>query len=100
MVSLRDSYNSPKEFASEFVDTYSSDNESMQTSRKAWITEALEYIRDEGISIKDNKQADYIKKIMEEAIKLEIDNKVDYEFGPNWGNIKQEKNYGYNYRSS
>ena len=40
------------------------------------------------ISIKDNKQADYIKKIMEEAIKLEIDNKVDYEFGPNWGNIK------------
>ena len=28
---------------------------------------------------------------METAIKLEVPNKVDYEFGPNWGNIKQEE---------
>jgi len=40
------------------------------------------------ISIKDQKQADTIKKIMENAFELEIDNKVDYEFGSNWGNIK------------
>jgi len=40
------------------------------------------------ISIKDHRQANTIKKIMKEAIKLEIDNKVDYESGPNWGNIK------------
>ena len=40
------------------------------------------------ISIKDHKQANHIKEIMEGAIKLEIDNKVDYESGPNWGNIK------------
>ena len=28
---------------------------------------------------------------MEESIKLEIPNKVDYESGSNWGNIKQEE---------
>jgi len=28
--------------------------------------------------------------LMREAIKLEIPNKVDYESGPNWGNIKPE----------
>jgi len=40
------------------------------------------------ISIKNTQQAEEIKKIMETAIKLEVPNKVDYEFGPNWGNIK------------
>ena len=40
------------------------------------------------ISIKDQEQASTIKKIMEKAFELEIDNKVDYEFGSNWGNIK------------
>ena len=39
-------------------------------------------------SIKDDKQADKIKAIMEDAIKLEVPNKVDYESGPNWGTIK------------
>ena len=40
------------------------------------------------ISIRDRNQANHIKEIMEGAIKLEIDNKVDYESGPNWGSIK------------
>jgi len=40
------------------------------------------------ISISDEEQVKKIKNIMEQAIKLEIPNKVDYEFGPNWGNIK------------
>ena len=40
------------------------------------------------ISISDEEQAKKIKDIMEQAIKLEIPNKVDYESGPNWGNIK------------
>jgi len=35
---------------------------------------------------KDN--SDDIIKIMETAVKLQIPNKVDYESGPNWGNIK------------
>ena len=29
-----------------------------------------------------------IIKIMETAVELQIPNKVDYESGPNWGNIK------------
>ena len=31
---------------------------------------------------------DKIKKIMERAVVLEVPNKVDYESGPNWGEIK------------
>ena len=38
------------------------------------------------ISVSDN--ADKIKQIMEEAVVLEVPNKVDYESGPNWGTIK------------
>ena len=29
-----------------------------------------------------------IKQIMESAVDLEVPNKVDYESGPNWGQIK------------
>ena len=41
------------------------------------------------ISVSDN--ADKIKEIMEDAVSLEVPNKVDYESGPNWGNIKEEE---------
>jgi len=40
------------------------------------------------ISIKNEEEKNVIKTIMEEAIKLEIPNKVNYKKGPNWGNIK------------
>jgi len=40
------------------------------------------------ISVKDDKEAEKIKKIMESAVELEVPNKVDYESGENWGNIK------------
>jgi DNA polymerase I-like protein with 3'-5' exonuclease and polymerase domains len=40
------------------------------------------------ISVKDDKEAKQIVKIMESAVGLKIPNKVDYEFGKNWGNIK------------
>ena len=39
-------------------------------------------------SIKSREEADLIKKTMEEAIQLEVPNKVDFESGPNWGTIK------------
>ena len=39
-------------------------------------------------SIRDDDQAIKIKNIMENAIKLKVPNKVDYESGPNWGTIK------------
>ena len=40
------------------------------------------------ISVEDPAHAEKIKNIMEEAVSLEVPNKVDYESGPNWGNIK------------
>jgi DNA polymerase I-like protein with 3'-5' exonuclease and polymerase domains len=42
------------------------------------------------ISIKDKKQAELIKNVMEDAVSLEVPNKVDYESGPNWGTIKEK----------
>jgi DNA polymerase I-like protein with 3'-5' exonuclease and polymerase domains len=40
------------------------------------------------ISVKSPEHAQKIKSIMEEAVALEVPNKVDYESGPNWGTIK------------
>jgi DNA polymerase I-like protein with 3'-5' exonuclease and polymerase domains len=39
-------------------------------------------------SIESEDQAKKIKIIMENAVDLEVPNKVDYESGPNWGEIK------------
>jgi DNA polymerase I-like protein with 3'-5' exonuclease and polymerase domains len=39
-------------------------------------------------SIELESQAVKIKQIMEQAVELEVPNKVDYESGPNWGEIK------------
>ena len=39
-------------------------------------------------SIESEEQAKKIKSIMENAVDLEVPNKVDYESGPNWGEIK------------
>ena len=40
------------------------------------------------ISVESPKQAHKIIEIMENAVKLEVPNKVDYESGDNWGSIK------------
>ena len=40
------------------------------------------------ISIKNDKEASIVKEIMETAILLKVNNKVNYKKGPNWGNIK------------
>ena len=40
------------------------------------------------ISIENSEQKDKIKRIMENVVDLEIPNKVDYECGDNWGEIK------------
>ena len=40
------------------------------------------------ISVDSDKKAEDIVKIMEEAIELQVPNKVDYESGNNWGEIK------------
>ena len=40
------------------------------------------------VSIRNDAERNTVHETMENAILLEIRNKVDYEFGPNWGNIK------------
>ena len=40
------------------------------------------------ISVEDDIKAKRIKEIMESAVDLEIPNKVDYEYGENWGDVK------------
>jgi len=41
------------------------------------------------VSIKDEKTRIMVQKTMEEAIILKVNNKVDYEYGPNWGSLKE-----------
>ena len=40
------------------------------------------------ISVESDKKAEQIVQIMEEAVVLQVPNKVDYESGVNWGDIK------------
>ena len=40
------------------------------------------------ISVMNDLEAAKIKDVMENAVDLEVPNKVDYESGPNWGEIK------------
>jgi len=40
------------------------------------------------ISIESDKKAEQIVKIMESAVELKVSNKVDFEKGLNWGDIK------------
>ena len=40
------------------------------------------------ISVESDKKAEQIVQIMEEAVVLQVPNKVDYESGTNWGDIK------------
>ena len=42
------------------------------------------------VSVEDKTQVNKIKKIMEEAVTLEVPNKVDYESGKNWGTIEKK----------
>ena len=50
------------------------------------------------ISVDSNEKAEEIVKIMEEAVALQVTNKVDYEAGNNWGEIKEEDTYYGNYK--
>ena len=40
------------------------------------------------ISVESNEKAEQIIEIMEAAVELKVPNKVDYESGANWGEIK------------
>tara|TARA_R100001086_G_scaffold141954_1_gene74560 strand:- start:291 stop:2174 length:1884 start_codon:yes stop_codon:yes gene_type:complete len=48
-------------------------------------------IHDElNLSVENEEQATKVKQIMKEAVKLEVPNKVDYEFGNHWGAITEK----------
>ena len=55
---------------------------------KEGITPHIQVHDELDISVESQAHADKIKEIMEGAVDLEVPNKVDYESGANWGNIK------------
>ena len=55
---------------------------------KAGIIPHIQVHDELDISVKDDKEAKKIIEIMESAVDLEVPNKVDYETGKNWGDIK------------
>jgi DNA polymerase I-like protein with 3'-5' exonuclease and polymerase domains len=55
---------------------------------KEGITPHIQVHDELDISVESEAHADKIKEIMEGAVALEVPNKVDYESGINWGNIK------------
>jgi DNA polymerase I-like protein with 3'-5' exonuclease and polymerase domains len=78
--------------------TYKALNKLIQGSAADMTKKAMVELHKEGITphiqvhdeldISVDGNADKIKEIMETAVELEVDNKVDYESGPNWGTIK------------
>jgi DNA polymerase I-like protein with 3'-5' exonuclease and polymerase domains len=79
--------------------TYKALNKLIQGSAADMTKKAMLDLHNEGIiphiqihdeldiSIENESQAKKIIEIMENAVKLEVPNKVDYEFGKNWGAI-------------
>jgi DNA polymerase I-like protein with 3'-5' exonuclease and polymerase domains len=55
---------------------------------KEGITPHIQVHDELDISVDSPEHAQKIKDIMESAVNLEVPNKVDYESGPNWGQIK------------
>jgi DNA polymerase I-like protein with 3'-5' exonuclease and polymerase domains len=55
---------------------------------KEGITPHIQVHDELDISIESDIKAKKIKQIMESAVTLEVPNKIDYECGTNWGNIK------------
>ena len=80
--------------------TYKSLNKLIQGSAADMTKKAMVELHKEGIlahiqvhdeldfSVESDAHAGKIKEIMEHAVDLEVPNKVDYESGPNWGEIK------------
>ena len=80
--------------------TYKSLNKLIQGSAADMTKKAMVELHKEGIlahiqvhdeldfSVESDAHAGKIKEIMEHTVDLEVPNKVDYESGPNWGEIK------------
>ncbi len=80
--------------------TYKALNKLIQGSAADMTKKAMVELYKEGIlshiqvhdeldfSVESDAHGDKIKEIMEHAVDLEVPNKVDDEYGPNWGEIK------------
>ena len=55
---------------------------------KEGITPHIQVHDELDISVESAEHADKIKKLWKGLLTLEVPNKVDYESGANWGNIK------------
>jgi len=66
---------------------------------KEGITPMIQLHDELDISVEkgNEEQAKKIKDIMEQAIKLEVPNKVDYESGPDWGSINKQEEIDENF---
>ena len=79
--------------------TYKSLNKVIQGSAADMTKKAMVLLYKKGIiphiqihdeldlSIETDKQAKHVVEIMENAVTLEVPNKVDYDSGKNWGSI-------------
>ena len=61
--------------------------QAMVNLREAGIIPMIQIHDELNISFKNEKQADDIKEIMEQAVPLKVPNKVDFEDGECWGDI-------------
>jgi len=61
--------------------------QAMVNLREAGITPMIQLHDELNISFENEKQADGIKEIMEQAVPLKVPNKVDFEDGECWGDI-------------
>ena len=61
--------------------------QAMVNLREAGITPMIQLHDELNISFENEKQADDIKEIMEQAVPLKVPNKVDFEDGECWGDI-------------
>ena len=57
---------------------------------KEKITPLIQIHDELNISIENKEQSKKVIEIMEEAVKLKVPNKVDYEVGEHWGSIQKE----------
>ena len=64
---------------------------------KEGITPMIQLHDELDISIKNEEQSNRIIEIMQDAIPLNIPNKVDYEFGPDWGSIDNQEEIDENF---
>ena len=71
--------------------------QAMINLHKEGITPMIQLHDELDISVKNDEEVKKIKEIMENAVELEVPNKVDYEPGPDWGSIDNQEEIDENF---